>query len=415
MALAHRLYAGEVSYDFVGHRKRWYALSALVVAVGIVAMIVQGFNWGIDFKGGDSFQFKAANHSIADAKKVLSEQGISDAVVQKIGENQIRIQTRVLHTDTNPAKDQVTQLQNALAKEFDLAPNQISPQSVGASWGSQITKRAVEGLVIFLIAVVFYIALRFEAKMAAAAIVALIHDLVVTAGIYALVGFEVTPNTVIALLTILGFSLYDTVVVFDRVRENTAGIGPRTNETYSQIANRSINQTIMRSINTSLIALLPVAGLLFVGAGLLGAGTLKELALAQFIGLAAGTYSSIFIATPLLAQLREREPEMVELRKRVAFLAAHKPKAVGGVAAATAGGTSGGASHATTAVLERPATTSAGAAGERGAASEAGAPHEHPTEPAAPARVPGAPMTRRDNKSRRHRSRAGRPSGKRKR
>jgi preprotein translocase subunit SecF len=403
MALAHRLYAGEVSFDYIGHRKRWYAASAFVIAVGIVAVIVRGFNLGIDFKGGDSFQFKAGTHSIADAKRVLSQQGVEDPVVQKIGQNQIRIQTKVLHADTDPAKDKVGQVQDALAKEFGLKASDVSPESVGASWGSQITKRALEGLAIFLIAVVFYIALRFEAKMAAAAIVALIHDLLITAGIYALVGFEVTPNTVIAVLTILGFSLYDTVVVFDRVRENTADLGPRSTATYSQIANRSVNQTVMRSINTSLIALLPVAALLFVGAGLLGAGTLKELALAQFIGIAAGTYSSIFIATPLLAQLREREPEMIELQKRVAFLAAHKPQALGEVAAASGGGVTAGPARSATAVLDRPD-------GDEPPV-EPGAPA--PADQRAPTRVPGAPMVRND-RARRNRGR-GRPSGKRKR
>jgi preprotein translocase subunit SecF len=410
MALAHRLYAGEVAFDFIGHRKRWYAFSALIIVIGIVAIIVRGFNFGIDFKGGDSFQFKAGTHSIADAKHVLSQQGVEDPVVQKIGENQIRVQTKVLHTDIDPAKDKVSQVQNALAKEFGLKASDVSPQSVGASWGSQITKRAVEGLILFLLAVVVYISLRFEAKMAFSAIVALLHDLAITAGIYALVGFEVTPNTVIAVLTILGFSLYDTVVVFDRVRENTANIGPRSTETYTQTANRAINQTIMRSINTSLIALLPVAALLFVGAGLLGAGTLKELALAQFIGLAAGTYSSIFIATPLLAQLREREPEMAELRKRVAFLAAHKPKAVGGVATATAGGSPATVSRTSTAVLDRPGPDlePADDAEDVHESTEGASPVGEP----GPARVPGAPMVRRDNRSRRNR---GRPSGKRKR
>jgi len=381
MGLAHRLYSGEASIDFVGRRKIWYAFSALIIVVGVVAMVVRGFNWGIDFRGGDAFQFKAGTHSVADAKRVLADQGIKDPIVQKIGNGEIRVQTAPLATNADPAKDQVTQLTNALATEFNLAPDQLNPQTVGSSWGSSITKKAVEGLLIFLVVVAIYISIRFEGKMAGAAMIALLHDLVITAGIYALVGFEVTPNTVIALLTILGFSLYDTVVVFDTVRENTAKIGPRSHETYSMAANRAVNQTLMRSINTSIIALLPVAALLFVGAGLLGAGTLKELALAQLVGLAAGTYSSIFIATPLLAQFREREPAMAELRKRVAFLAQHKPRTT----AAAAAGSPPAAGRASTAVLER--TDAPDVAPE-------------PAEAAPAARVPGSPMVRRDPRGR---------------
>ncbi|HVV31556.1 MAG TPA: protein translocase subunit SecF [Mycobacteriales bacterium] len=413
MSFAHRLYEGEVSFDFVGRRKIWYSFSALVLAIGIVAMIVQGFNWGIDFRGGDAFQFKAGSHSTSDAKHVLSKLGIEDPIVQKIGQDQIRVQTKPLHADTDPAKDQVSQVSNALAKEFGLKADQLNPQSVGASWGSQITRRAIQGLIVFLIAVTLYIAVRYDFKMSLAAMVALLHDLVVTAGIYALVGFEVTPNTVIALLTILGFSLYDTVVVFDTVRENTAKLGPRSTQTYSQAANHGVNQTLMRSINTSIIALLPVAALLFVGAGLLGAGTLKELALAQMIGLAAGAYSSIFIATPLLAQLREREPEMVELRKRVAFLEKHKPQAV--VANRAAGTASASAPARTaTAVLDRPATAPESAGGADDASVTQ--PPDRPPGPAVPAREPGSPMVRHDPRSRRGRgAKRSRPSGKRRR
>ncbi len=199
-----------------------------------------------------------------------------------------------------------------------MTKQQVSTETVGSSWGSQITHKAVESLIIFLLAIVVYLSLRYEWKMAAAAIIALIHDLVITVGIYALVGFDVSPSTVIGLLTILGYSLYDTVVVFDKVRENTAPIAGGSRYTYAQAANLAVNQTLVRSINTSVIALLPVASLLFVGAGLLGAGSLKDLALALFIGLATGSYSSIFIATPLLVLFKEREPQYIALSKRVA-------------------------------------------------------------------------------------------------
>ena len=401
MGLAHRLYTGEASINFVGRRKLWYAVSAVIIAVGVVAKIVRGFNFGIDFRGGDAFQFKAGTHTIADAKRVLAEQGVEDPVVTKIGEDQIKVQTKPLEQNADPAKDQVTKVTNALAKEFELSPDQLNPESVGASWGSSITTKAVQGLVVFLVLVVVYIAMRFEGKMAIAAIVALLHDLVITAGVYALVGFEVTPNTVIAVLTILGFSLYDTVVVFDTVRENTAKIGPRSTETYSSAANRAVNQTLMRSINTSIIALLPVAALLFVGAGLLGAGTLKELALAQLVGLAAGTYSSIFVATPLLAQLREREPDMIELQKRVAFLAKNKARAGGTSAGAVAAGPNRGG----TAVLERTGVDDHGAAEP---AALGAPPGDGPfTDPPPPTRVPGSPMVRQDPRGRNRPRRGG--------
>lgn len=416
MSLATRLYQGDVSYDFVARRRWWYVGSGIIIAIGLASLLLRGFNLGIDFKGGDAFQFKANGHTVAEAKQVLTDNGIAPEVAQQIGENQIRITTKPLSQE--PGNDQVSKVQNALAARFGLQPTDVSPQSVGASWGSQITTKAIEGLVIFLLAVIAYITLRFTGKMAVAAIVALVHDLVITAGIYSLVGFEVTPSTVIALLTILGFSLYDTVVVFDKVRENTAGLNPRSTQTYTQSANLAVNQTLMRSINTSLIALLPVAALLFVGAGLLGAGTLKDLALAQFIGLAAGAYSSIFIATPLLVQLKEREPAMRELTKRVAFLSSRPAKSKD--AASVDAGTARQSGRTATAVLEREAPGGAGeVAGPAGGVAE---PEEAPGAdvPAAgaagplPTRVPGSPMVRQDNR-RRSGGRGRRPSGKRRR
>jgi preprotein translocase subunit SecF len=206
---------------------------------------------------------------------------------------------------------------DAMAKAAGIDPNQVSPETVSAQWGSDITDQALIALVVFLVAVVAFLALRFQPKMAVGAMVALAHDIFVTAGIYSLIGFEVTPSTVIGFLTILGFSLYDTVVVFDKVDENTRDLDRGARMTWSEAANLAVNQTLMRSINTSVIALLPVAGLLFVGAGLLGVGTLKDLALVLFVGLAAGTYSSIFLATPIVADLKEREPAQIALRKRV--------------------------------------------------------------------------------------------------
>jgi preprotein translocase subunit SecF len=225
---------------------------------------------------------------------------------------------------------------DAVAAAAGVQPNQVSPEAVSAEWGQDITNQALVALVVFLVAVIAFLALRFQPKMAVGAIAALLHDIVVTAGVYALIGFEVTPSTVIGFLTILGFSLYDTVVVFDKVDENVRDLDRSARMTWGEAANLAVNQTLMRSINTSVIALLPVAGLLFVGAGLLGVGTLKDLALVLFVGLAAGAYSSIFLATPIVADLKEREPEVQALRRRV--LARRASQARQGGARATAAG-----------------------------------------------------------------------------
>jgi len=307
-----RLYNGELSIDFIGKRKRWYAFSGVLMLVSIVVLSIQGLHLGIEFKGGASFSVKKVGVSIAAATEAVKSTGLSsEPVVQLIGTDKVRVQTGILKPGQSAA------IQDALAAKFGVVANDVDYQLIGPSWGAEITKKALYGLFGFLIVVVLYLALAFEPKMAIAAIVAVIHDVFITVGIYALVGFEVTPATVIGFLTILGYSLYDTVVVFDKVRENTRTIAGGSRMTYSQAANLAVNQTLVRSFNTSVIALLPVGSILFVGAGLLGAGTLKDLSLALFIGLATGTYSSIFIATPILAALREREPAMKALAKRV--------------------------------------------------------------------------------------------------
>ncbi|CAB4597739.1 unannotated protein [freshwater metagenome] len=307
-----RLYRGETSFDFIGRRKTWYAVSALFLILSAGALGIQGLKLGIEFKGGSSYMVTTNNPSVADAESAVAASGYSgETVIQKIGTDKIRVQTGSL------SNAQSNEVQNALAAKFNVDINNIDTQSIGPSWGKEITRKALYGLFGFLIVVMIYLAMAFEPKMALAAIVAVIHDVFITVGIYALVGFDVTPATVIGFLTILGYSLYDTVVVFDKVRENTKSVTSVGKLTYSQAANLAVNQTLVRSFNTSLIALLPVASILFVGAGLLGAGTLKDLSLALFIGLAVGTYSSIFIATPILAVLREREPAMKALAKRV--------------------------------------------------------------------------------------------------
>lgn len=310
--LGGRLHSGETSIDFIGKRRRWYAFSGILIIASIAALSLQGLHLGIEFKGGASYTVTKVGSTVAEANTALNAVGISnEVIVQKVGNDKVRIQTGSLTTEKSNA------LQDSLASTFGVSVDSIDTQIIGPSWGKEITRKALYGLIGFIAVVMLYLAMAFEPKMAIAAIVAVIHDVFITVGIYALVGFDVTPATVIGFLTILGYSLYDTVVVFDKVRENTRSVTATSKMTYSQAANLAVNQTLVRSANTSIMALLPVASILFVGAGLLGAGTLKDLSLALFIGLATGAYSSIFIATPLLAVMREREPAMKALAKRV--------------------------------------------------------------------------------------------------
>ncbi|MFI8827243.1 protein translocase subunit SecF [Streptomyces sp. NPDC053431] len=309
--LGARLHRGEVGYDFIGNRRIWYGISILITITAIVALAVRGLNMGIEFQGGAVFTTPKTDVSVSQAQEYAEEAAGHPAVVQQLGSGSLRIQVGGLDT----AKSD--QVRAELAKDLDVAESKIAAELVGPSWGEQIANKAWTGLGIFMILVVIYLAIAFEWRMAVAALVALIHDLTITVGIYSLVGFEVTVGTVIGLLTILGYSLYDTVVVFDSLKEQTKGITKQTRWTFSDVANRSINSTLVRSINTTVVALLPVAGLLFIGGGVLGAGMLNDISLSLFVGLAAGAYSSIFIATPLVADLKEREPAMQALRKRV--------------------------------------------------------------------------------------------------
>ncbi len=318
--LPGKLYRGEVSYDFVGRKRRWYTMSGAILLISIVALFVHGLDFSVDFKGGALFQFPAsASQTVTEVQDAVTHAGVSGAVVQSLsGLNgkEWQVQTKSL------TSSQTLQVESSLESQLSVSGSKISTTFVGPSWGSTITTKAVQALITFLIVIVLYLSIAFEWKMAVAAFVALIHDLVIATGVYALTGFQVSPATVIGLLTILGYSLYDTVVVFDKVRENTAGLLGGARSTYSQAANLALNQTLVRSINTSVIALLPVAAILFVGGGLLGAGELKDLALVLFVGMLSGTYSSIFIATPVLADLKEREPQYQQLAKRVSVRAA---------------------------------------------------------------------------------------------
>ncbi|HZH21246.1 MAG TPA: protein translocase subunit SecF [Geodermatophilus sp.] len=310
-SLAHRLYNGEAGLDVVGRSRLIYRVTAVVLLLCLAAMVFRGFNFGIDFAGGNSLRLPGSTAQLEQVQEAAEDAGAEVASAQVVGGNTLLLRTAALDNDTERA------VVDAVAAAAGVEPSQVSPESVSPEWGQDITRQALVALAVFLVAVVLFLAVRFQPKMAIGAIAALLHDIVVTAGIYALVGFEVSPSTVIGFLTILGFSLYDTVVVFDKVDENVRDLDRSARMTWGEAANLAVNQTLMRSINTSVIALLPVAGLLFVGAGLLGVGTLKDLALVLFVGLAAGAYSSIFLATPIVADLKEREPEVQALRRRV--------------------------------------------------------------------------------------------------
>jgi preprotein translocase subunit SecF len=313
-----RLYRGEVSLQIVRRQKMWYAISGLILLISIIALLVRGLNFGVDFKGGSTFEFPGTYSASTQGQisRVVTDAGGGSAqvthVVSTIGNSQSwQVQTGILSNAQNSA------VETALENAFHVAQKNLVVTSVGASWGGQITDKALEALIIFLVVIVIYLSIAFEWKMAVAAFVALLHDILITVGVYALIGFSVSPTSVIGLLTILGYSLYDTVVVFDKVRENTAGLLTTSRSTYSDAANLALNQTLVRSLNTSLTALIPVASILFIGGGLLGTGTLNDLSLVLFVGMLSGTYSSLCIATPVLADLKEREPRYKDLASRV--------------------------------------------------------------------------------------------------
>ena len=308
--IGNRLYTGETSVDFAGKRKLWYLISVAIIAVAAFGLLGRGLTLGIEFKGGAKFNVPSTM-SVEEARKIVKNAGVDTAVIIAVGNERLEIQTPPLE------QTEIDSLIAKVANDFNVDPQLITTQSVGPSWGADITRQALIGLAVFLFLVILFLTIYFEVRMAVAAIVALLHDLLITIGVYAILGFEVTHATVIGVLTILGYSLYDTVVVFDKVKENTRSITAQSRLNYREGANLALNKTLIRSINTSIVALLPVAAILIVGVGILQAGTLKDLALALFVGIAAGTYSSIFIATPLLVQLKERQPEIQALSRRV--------------------------------------------------------------------------------------------------
>jgi preprotein translocase subunit SecF len=392
VSLASRLYHGETTFDIIGRRRLWFTISGVLVLISLVSLVVPGLNFGIDFKGGAVFRVQP-ERAVTEAQ-VRDAVGSEAKVVQVTEEApvQVIVQTEAL------SQEQVAKIRADLAEVTGVQSNDVSTDSIGSKWGSAVSRRAVTALLAFLLVVTVYVSFRMEYKMAVAALVALLHDLLITAGIYALARFEVSPATVIAVLTIMGYSLYDTVVVFDKVRENTGVLTSMSRTTYSDATNLAVNQTIMRSINTSLASLLPILGLLLVGAFLLGAETLKDLGLALFVGVAAGTYSSIFIAPPMVAAWKEREPRYAQLRARVERLAAQgaageRPERAGraavagrAVAAAEAGRSRAGGSAA---ARRRRGTTGGVRGTPGGVPGGSGAPDgaAPPPEPTAPGLV----------------------------
>ncbi len=310
------LYTGEKSINFIGRRKTWYLIAAVMIVIAIVGPLLRGgFTFGIEFTGGSQFQIHTTE---ANRDQSLAIDAVEQVLpgsaprVSLVGQTDIRVQTEQLE-DT-----EARELHGALAEAYGVSEDEVTASYIGALWGKDITRQALIGLGVFILFAALVMALYFRTwKMSLAAIIALFHDLILTAGIYGISGFEITPAAVIGFLTILGYSLYDTVVVFDKIRENTSPGELNDRRTFAESVNLAVNQTLVRSINTSVVALLPVASILFIGAFVLGAGTLRDIALALFIGILVGAYSTIFIAAPMYVQLRQNEPAIKKQAARV--------------------------------------------------------------------------------------------------
>jgi preprotein translocase subunit SecF len=341
-----RLYHGETNFDFVGRRKLWFTLSLVAVLIGVGSLLTRGLNLGIDFEGGVVWEVPAGDASVADARHAVDQFGLAGATIQELESDEgveLRIEAEPVPADTS---DQVT---DALAKVTGSAPDAVSLTSVGPSWGREISDKALRALIVFLVLVTIYIALRFELKMAIPTLVALVHDVLITVGVYSVTQLEVTPATVIAVLTILGYSIYDGIVVFDKVDENTRLVSSTGGLSYGGMVNVSLNQALMRSLNTTITALLPVASLLVVGSWIMGAVVLQEFAIALLIGLFSGAYSSLFIASPLLAWLKDREPRYRDIKRRI--------EARGGESQAVAAAVAAGSTAVASAPSRQPAKT----------------------------------------------------------
>ncbi|HET6665311.1 MAG TPA: protein translocase subunit SecF [Acidimicrobiales bacterium] len=341
-----RLYHGETNFDFVGRRKLWFTLSLVAVLIGIGSLVARGLNLGIDFEGGVVWEVPAGDASVGDARNAVDQFGLAGATIQELESDEgveLRVEAEPVSADTS---DQVTA---ALADLTGSSVDDVSLTSVGPSWGREISDKALRALIVFLVVVTIYIAFRFELKMAIPTLVALIHDVLVTVGVYAITQLEVTPATVIAVLTILGYSIYDGIVVFDKVDENTRLVSSTGGLSYGGMVNVSLNQALMRSLNTTITALLPVASLLVIGSWIMGAVVLEEFAIALLIGLFSGAYSSLFIASPMLAWLKEREPRYRDIKRRI--------DARGGESVAVAAAVAGGSTTVGSGPSRQPAPT----------------------------------------------------------
>lgn len=313
-----RLYTGTGAFEVVGRRRMWYLVTAIIIAVSIISIATRQFSFGIDFEGGTQISVPASAQVTTESVTKVFDQALSEAPesVQTAGTG--ASQTIVVRTETLSLDDN-RKIEDSLADAFapELSRNDISVSDVSSTWGREITEKMLIALLVFLLVVTVYIAIRFDKEMSIAALASLFFDIICTAGVYSLIGWEVTPATVIGLLTILGFSLYDTVVVFDKVAENTRSVLSTTRRTYAEQANLAINQTLMRSINTTVISVLPIISLMVIAVWMLGVGTLKDLALIQLVGVVVGAYSSIFLAAPLLVTLKERRDDVSRHTRRV--------------------------------------------------------------------------------------------------
>ena len=395
-SLAHRLYHGETAINFVGRRNIWFAVSSVVILVGVLSLLTQGLNYGIDFKGGTSWEVEAPGVSISEARDAVRPFGLGDATIQTLGSDRIRVAS-----DTRTPEDQA-KITRSLADLARVDVGQVSVNDVGPSWGKAVTKKARNALVVFFVLISIYISLRFEWKMAVAALAAVVHDILVTVGVYSLSRFEVTPATVVAFLTILGYSLYDTIVVFDKVEENTKGLSASGRFTYSDTVNLSMNQVLMRSLNTSIVAIMPIVSILVIGAGFLGATTLNDFGLALLVGLLTGAYSSICVASPVLAILKEREPRYAAVRQRLMAKGGHGLLTPAAAAALAGGGGGGGASAAPPrprAGAKRPARGPVGEDDLLVPSSRVSTGETPPPRPK-PVSRPGAPRPRKKGKKR---------------
>ncbi len=386
------IYHERTHFDFIGRSRIWLLISGTAVLISLFALVYSGLNLGIDFEGGTQWEVKVASGSVSTSavRDALSTTAATGAKILVLGNDGVRVQTEEL----KPA--QQAAITAALAKYAGIDTSAVSLVTVGPTWGDQVSRKALTALIFFFILIAAYLTFRFQWKMAVAAIIAVLHDIIITVGVYAIFGFEVTPGTVVAFLTILGFSLYDTVVVFDKIDENTPGLGTERGDTYSLMVNRSMNQVLMRSLNTTFVALLPVASLLVVGSGILGAVTLRDFALALFVGLLVGAYSSIFVATPILARLKEREPRNVALRERSAAQLARgaAPASVGAAPPST--GPSTGPS-----TLPSPPSSEPGPASASPAAPSATPAPAPGTDRPTPADGPVAPRPRQQRRRKR--------------